>query len=100
MTKLNIVLSVAAGLFGGVLSHYAWTQPVQAQARIPAPKEIRAQSFILVNDKDQVEGVFSFEESKAGRPTVTLFDGKGREIWSAGGDRLHPLIANDTVNPK
>lgn len=100
MTKLNVVLSLGAGLFGGVLSHYAWTQPVQAQARIPAPKEIRAQSFVLVNDKDQVEGVFSFEASKSGRPTVTLFDSKGREIWSAGGDPLRPLTANNSVNPK
>ena len=63
MKKLNLALSIAAGLLGGVLSHYVWTQPVQAQARKPAPKEIRAQSFVLVNDKDQVEGVFSVDLS-------------------------------------
>ena len=100
MRKLNLALSIAAGLLGGVLSHYVWTQPVQAQARIPAPKEIRAQSFVLVNDKDQVEGVFSVDQSKLGRPIVKLTDSKGREIWSAGGDPLRPLIASDSIKSK
>jgi hypothetical protein len=97
LKKLNLALSIAAGLLGGVLSHYVRTQPVQAQARIPASKEIRAQSFALVNDKDQVEGVFSVDLSKLGRPIVKLFDSKGHEIWSAGGDPLRPLIANDSL---
>ena len=100
MTKLNVVACAAAGLLGGVLSHYIWTQPVQAQARIPDPKEVRAQSFVLVNDKGQVEGVFSFEESKPGRSSVKLFDGKGHEIWRAGGDPLRPLTANESPSPK
>jgi hypothetical protein len=100
MKKLNVVLSIAAGLFGGVLSHYVWTQPVQAQARIPAPKEIRAQRFVLGNDKDEVEAVFSFDQSRLGRPIVKLFDSEGHEIWSAGGDPLRPLIASDSIKSK
>jgi hypothetical protein len=91
MKKLNLALSIAAGLLGGVLSHYVWTQPVQAQSRIPAPKEIRAQSFVLVDDKGAVQGVFSIDEPRVGRPSVKLFDSDGREIWSAGGNRLHPV---------
>lgn len=99
MKKLNLALAIVAGLLSGVLSHYVWTQPVQAKSRIPAPKEVRAQSFVLVNDKGEVQGVFSFDESKLGRPSVKLFDSKGREIWSAGGNLLRPLDVNNSTNP-
>jgi hypothetical protein len=85
MKKLNLVLSIAAGLLGGVLSHYLWTQPVQAQSVVSAPKEIRAQSFVLVDDKGDVQGVFFVDEPKAGPPSIELLDGKGKEIWAAGG---------------
>jgi len=91
MNKLSLGLSIAAGLFGGVLSHYVWTQPVHAQSQAAAPKEVRAQSFVLVNDKGEVQGVFTFDEPKGGRPSVKLLDGKGHEIWSAGGNPLRPL---------
>ena len=91
MKRLTFVLSIAAGLLGGGLSHYVWTQPVHAQSQTPAPKEIRAQSFVLVNDKGEVQGVFSFDEPKVGRPSIRLFDGNGREIWSAGGAQVRPL---------
>lgn len=85
MKKMNFLLSIAAGLLGGVISHYMWTQPVHAQSIAPAPKEVRAQSFVLVDDKGNVQGVFSVGPSQGGLPVITLFDGKGHEIWMAGG---------------
>jgi hypothetical protein len=94
MKSLPLVLAIATGLLGGVVSHYVWPQPVHAQSQATAPKEVRAQSFVLVNDKGEVQGVFSFDESQAGRPTIKLFDGNGREIWSAGGPQVRPLGAH------
>jgi hypothetical protein len=97
MKKLNLGLSIAAGLFGGLLSHYVWPQPVRAQVQLPAPKAVRAQNFVLADDKGKVQGVFTFNEPTKGRPSVELFDGNGREIWSAGGSPLRPLVGS--VNP-
>ena len=91
MKKLNIGLSIAAGLLGGIFSHYVWTQPVQAQNQTPAPREVRAQSFVVVNEKGETQGVLTFGEPKNGRTSVKLFDSNGREIFSAGGSPMHPL---------
>ena len=100
--KMNLAFALAAGLFGGLLSHYVWPQPVQAQSQAPAPKEIRAQSVVLVNDKGTVLGTFAYDEgspqgagiplSLAG-PSIRLFDTSGREIWRAGGNAMRPLAA-------
>jgi hypothetical protein len=94
MKKLNLGLSIAAGLLGGVFSHYVWTQPVQAQNQAPAPKEMRAQSFVVVNDKGEIQGVLTFGEPKGDRTSIKLYDGKGREIFTAGGDQLRPLSSS------
>ena len=91
MKKMNIGLSIAAGLLGGIFSHYVWTQPVQAQNQLPAPKEVRAQSFVVVNEKGELQGVLTFGEPKNGRTSVKLFDSNGREIFSAGGSPMRPL---------
>jgi hypothetical protein len=80
MNKRTIVLSFAAGLAGGLLSHYASPLPVHAQS--VAPKEFRAESFILVDPKGAVLGTLSAEQ---GRPSFRLFDEHGHQIWSAGG---------------
>jgi len=94
MKRLNLGLSIAAGLLGGIFSHYVWTQPVQAQNQAPAPKELRAQSFVVVNDKGEIQGVLTFGESKGDRTSIKLYDGKGREILTAGGDQLRPLSSS------
>jgi hypothetical protein len=94
MKKLNLGQSIAAGLLGGVFSHYVWTQPVQAQNQTPAPKEVRAESFVVVNDKGEVQGVLTFGEPKNGRTSVKFYDSKGREIFTAGGDQMRPLSSS------
>lgn len=96
MKKLNVALSIAAGLLGGVVSHFVWTQPVHAQVQStsPAPQEIRSQSFVLVDAKGNIQGIFSFGENKDGYPIIKLLDGQGRQIWTAGGSGLLTLSTN------
>lgn len=82
----NIALSLAAGLLGGVISHYIWIPSVHAQTLVP--KEIRAQSFILMNEKGDVGGKLGFDEK--GKPAIALYS-QGHLIWSAGGNVFKPL---------
>jgi len=79
MNKRSIVLSLAAGLLGGAISHYLSPQLVHAQSQ--AIKEFRAERFILVNEQGAVLGTLDHDK---GMPSFKLFDEKGREIWSAG----------------
>jgi len=83
MKKLNLALTLASGLVGGVVSHYLAPPSVQAQSPAPPAAEVRARSFLLVNDKGVVVGKFSAEQG--GKPAIRLFDATGREIWSAEG---------------
>ena len=80
MNKRCIAFSFAAGLLGGTISHYL--SPELGQAQSQAPKEIRAESFVLVNERGVTLGTL-FDDQ--GRPSLKLFDERGREIWSAGG---------------
>jgi hypothetical protein len=91
--KLNVGLSLAAGLLGGFLSHYSVLRSVHAQAPIPAATEIKAQRFVLVNATGAPAGVFGFDET--GNPNVVLFDKTGKVIWSADGRaKAKPLTIN------
>ena len=47
MSKRIVAVAFAAGLLGGVISHYLWALPVHAET---SPAEIRARKFVLVND--------------------------------------------------
>ena len=73
-------LALGAGLLGGVLSRYV--APVPAFAQATTQKEIKSQSFVLVDDKDNIVG--TFKPSADRRPAVVLLDRDGREIWRAG----------------
>jgi len=90
--RLNLGLSLAAGLLGGFLSHYVSPLLVHAQTQPAPPKEIKAQSFALVNKDGSPAGLFGFDRD--GRPNVLLFDKTGKVVWSAHGDaNAHPLTA-------
>ena len=78
--KVNFTLALAAGLLGGVLSRYLTPTPVFAQAQAPAPREIRAQSFLVVNKQGAPLGRIGFDSD--GLPNITLVDEDGRTIWS------------------
>ncbi len=78
---MHITLALAAGLLGGLLSRYLTPPPVFAQAQTPAPREIRAQSFVLVNKQGAPLGRIGFDSN--GLPNITLVDEDGRTIWSS-----------------
>src|ERR1700687_427136 len=82
---LTLTLAVAAGLSGGTFSRYVTpTKTVLAQAQSRPPKEIRAQSFTLVDEHGTVRGVFAIDNpaQKGGYAVIRLFDGGGREVFS------------------
>jgi hypothetical protein len=105
----NVALALAAGLLGGQLTHYI--APSAAFAQVQAPpspvpgvpnnrpitKEIRAQSFTLVDQADHTVGTFTVEPAPLGRrdfkvgARIVLRDSYGREIWSAGGIAIQRL---------
>ncbi|HMD31940.1 MAG TPA: hypothetical protein VKG84_08520 [Candidatus Acidoferrales bacterium] len=87
MKKLNLALALASGLVGGVASRYIAPQTVEAQSPAPPTAEVRARSFLLVNDKGAVVGRLAAESG--GKPAIRLFDSTGREIWSAEAPRVH-----------
>lgn len=87
----NAVLSIAFGLLGGVVSHYAWVRPVHAEdVAKSAPEVVRAQNFVLVNKNGEVEGVFTVGKPHLGHTTVELLNKDGHVIWRAGGPLTLP----------
>ena len=95
MNTLIILGAFAAGLVGGLASRFILPEPVQAQST--APKEIRAQSFILEDVNGQMIGSFSsnpvpvFESVNGSPASIRLFDRQGREVWRAGGPPFRRL---------
>ena len=96
MKALYLTLALAAGLAGGLLSHYIWPPAVQAQPRPQATQEIRAQSFILEDAGGKTLGTFSPETQRGGIPgrglsgSIRLFDERGREIWRSPTRSIYP----------
>jgi hypothetical protein len=93
--KLTVALALAAGLLGGLLSRYIAPTSVSAQTMAPMVGEIRGQSFVFVDGKNNVLGKFTVDRSQppgSGRPPaiVVLLDADGHEIWRAG-TSIHPL---------
>jgi len=108
MNRMTIVVALTAGLVGGVLSRYVSPAPVlaqQAQAPGPAPVELRAQRFALVNPDGSVVATFVVDQPKLPEglqpngpgglifapPYIRLLDRSGKEIWSAGGNPVRRL---------
>jgi hypothetical protein len=90
---LNLALVLTLGILGGLLSRYMVPSTAFAQNVPPlvpradkAPtdpavtREIRAQSFTLVDPAGRALGTFRFEGDR-----MVLRDSNRREIWSAGG---------------
>jgi len=81
MKRLHLALAVAAGFAGGVLSHSFTALTVHAQSPAAPAAEVRARSFLLVDDHGVIVGKLSAESG--GRPAIRLYDAGGREVWSA-----------------
>jgi hypothetical protein len=115
MSKLvTIAVAVAAGSVGGLITRYLAPPVASAQT---VTKEIRAQSFVLVDPAGNTSGTFTYEPlyppppppppspngpdlrfrsapPRGSRGRIVLRDSTGREIWSAGGSGLIPLSEN------
>ena len=62
-------------------SRFLVPSPVLAQAE---PKEVKAQSFVLVDDQGHTIGTFTWTKLSQPGPypaTVVLLDPRGKEIW-------------------
>ena len=108
-SKLIIAWALAAGLTGGLLSRYAAPPSAFAQNQASVTKEIRAESFTLVDSMNRPVGTFisapagplppppppgaaPLPESRAARTRIVLRDSSGQEIWSAPANaRILPL---------
>lgn len=111
-TRLILAIALLSGLVGGLVSHYAF--PVAAFAQqtpappAPAPNEIRAQSFVLVDGQNNVVGTIASSEyrgwingqmvprsgqpsQRGPEPTIVILDRLGREVWRATGATLRQL---------
>ncbi len=74
-TRQTLILSLAAGLTGGIFSRYLAPEMVHAQTQTPAPNEISAQSFALLDANGNRLGALTV--SPMGRLAITLtYQGK------------------------
>jgi hypothetical protein len=95
----TVALALAAGFVGSLLTRYIAPPAALAQTQTPVAKEIRAQSFTLVDSSDHVAGTFTVESvnrvpqspSQFPPQRIVLRDFNGREIWSAGGNAIRPV---------
>lgn len=90
-TKLTVTLALAAGFIGGLASRSYGPAPVHAQA--PAPHEIQAQKFVLVDETGLARGVFGIEEN--GTPQIEVIGHKGHVYASVfrSWSMVHGLMA-------
>jgi hypothetical protein len=114
MTKaLTVALALIAGLMGGLLARYIAPPAVFAQNQPAIAKDVRSQSFTLVDPSDRVVGTFTAEPVPGANPMrlhrnpqspnnqsatdsfvpayIVLRDSNGNRIWSAGGGMIRPL---------
>jgi hypothetical protein len=61
-TKTTFALALAAGFLGGIISQHITPPRVFAQSPSPAPKEIRAESFVIVDANGKPRGAFGISE--------------------------------------
>lgn len=89
---MTVALALAAGLLGGLLSHYFLPTTAFAQTMAPTVGETRAQSFVVVDGKNNVIGRFTSSFQTRGQPpAVVLLDPDGREVWRSSGASVRPL---------
>jgi hypothetical protein len=60
---MTLALALCAGLMGGLFSRYIVPEAVHAQSQTPALKEVRAQSFVLVDENGLPRGIFAIERT-------------------------------------
>ena len=82
--RVHLVLALIVGFAGGMLSRYLAPPQVLAQVHTPSPKEIRAQSFVVVDATGTVVGTFTAGNPQTPLgvgPAVVFVDASGHIIW-------------------
>ena len=74
--KSLALLAFAAGLAGGLVSQRIGASSVHAQASTPAPKEIRAEKFVIVDESGAPRGALGIAPRR-NWPELELIDQKG-----------------------
>jgi len=95
-TKTTLALALAAGFLGGIASQRL-AAPVFAQTQTPGPKEIRAESFVVVDGTGTPRGVFGID-TKNQLPAVEIIDSKGH-AYRARFDNPSESLAHWFVKP-
>lgn len=92
--KFYLMVAVVAGMIGSAIMHYAAPPLAFAQDQSSITKEVRAQSFVLIDSSNNVIGTFTseplpgFQARVAPGTSVTvpshivLRDANGRLIWT------------------
>jgi len=75
--KATVVLALAAGFLGGIVSQHIAPPPIYAQAQPAVPREIRAESFVIVDTNGVPRGAFAIN-GRNGRPMLEMRDRNGR----------------------
>ena len=89
MKPVSVILSLAAGVLGGVVApHIFPVTPVHAQAQPSPSKIVEAGTFRLVNNAGHVAGTLAIDA--AGSGVLTMFDADGKVIFTTSGDK--PII--------
>ena len=80
--KLNLTLSIIAGLLGGFVEQYLFpSTPVYAQADHATPKTVEAGAFRLVNPAGHLAGSITINANGSG--VITMFDVDGKAIFTS-----------------
>jgi hypothetical protein len=95
-TKVTLLLAVASGFLGGIVSQRIQPAPVHAQDQ-PAPQEIRAHKFVLVDEAGVNRGVSGFGERRGSPyPTIEMMDPEAR-TWTMRGAFWHAGLLPDAT---
>ncbi len=82
MKLVNVTLSIAAGLIGGIAAPYLLPiAPVHAQAQVQAPKTVEAGAFRLVDAAGHLAGSLAITPN--GNGVITMFDANGKVIFTS-----------------
>jgi hypothetical protein len=92
-TKTTIVLALAAGFIGGIVSQRIVPASVWAEEQVSVSPEIRAHKFVLVDEAGVSRGVLGFDRYQ--RPNIELMDVKG-QTW---GFRTNPPFRHGDMLP-
>ncbi|HVW11343.1 MAG TPA: hypothetical protein VHC90_22310 [Bryobacteraceae bacterium] len=86
--KLTLVLVLAAGFAGSMLTRFIAPEPVFAQNAI-APNEVRARSFVLTDQEGHTVATLEPDPVNGGTwHRIVLRSADGKVIWAAGGSSI------------